>query len=237
MVGRCASAASVIAAMCYAAALMVAVGAQAADAERGAELFKACSSCHMVGKGARNRAGPHLNELFGRRAASIEEFNYSGDIVRAGVNGLFWTPETLDTYIENPQSLVSGTRMRFRGIEDPQDRRDVIAFLRQYSASPRDIPEAAPTAERDPIVPVAILSIQGDIGYGEYLSGECVTCHQASGADEGIPSITGWPQEVFVTAMHAYRGKARSHPVMQMIAGPLSDEEIAALAAYFESLE
>ena len=233
---RFASAALVIATLCCVVTLLTAT-ARAADAARGAELYGACASCHMVGKDARNRVGPHLNELFGRRAASIEGFNYSKDIARAGVNGLIWTPETLDAYIENPQSLVSGTRMRFRGLDDPKDRKDVIAFLRQYSANPRDIPEAAPTAERDPLVPASVLAIQGDLGYGEYLSGECVTCHQSSGADQGIPSITGWPQDVFVTAMHAYRGKARSHPVMQMIAGPLSDEEIAALAAYFESLQ
>ena len=75
----------------------------------------------------------------------------------------------------------------------------------------------------------------GDVAYGEYLSSQCVTCHQASGADKGIPSITGWPHDSFKTVMHAYRNKARAHPVMQMIAGRLSNEEIAALAAYFEA--
>ncbi|HSG96326.1 MAG TPA: cytochrome C, partial [Afifellaceae bacterium] len=135
--------------------------------------------------------------------------------------------------LENPQTLVSGTRMNYRGLKDPQDRRDVIAFLRQFSDNPRDIPEAAPTAFSDPEVPPDILAIRGDMAYGEYLSGECVTCHLIDGTDNGISSITGWPTEVFVTALHAYRSKTRNHPVMQMIAAPLADEEIAALAAYF----
>jgi cytochrome c len=210
-----------------------AISTGAADAERGATVFKACSSCHTVGPEAKNRVGPHLNGIFGRRAATIDGFDYSEDIVRAGVNGLFWTAEKLDIYIENPQTLVSGTRMKYRGLKDAGDRRDVIAFLRRYSDNPRDIPEAAPTAFSDPAVAPEILTLQGNMTYGEYLSGECVTCHMIDGTDNGISSITGWPTEVFVTALHAYRSKARDHPVMRMIAAPLADEEIAALAAYF----
>ena len=82
-----------------------------------------------------------------------------------------------------------------------------------------------------------ILAIVGDVAYGEYLAAECLTCHRRDGADEGIPSIIGWNKEDFVVAMHAYKRKLRPHPVMQMMAGRLSDEEIAALAAYFGSIE
>lgn len=83
----------------------------------------------------------------------------------------------------------------------------------------------------------ALLAIEGDAEYGEYLSGECTACHQTSGDNDGIPSITGWPEENFVVAMHAYKSNQREHPVMQMIAGRLGDEEIAALAAYFKTIE
>lgn len=215
-----------------------ALAAESGNAERGAKVWKKCKSCHMVGEGAKNRVGPHLNEVFGRAAAGIEGFRYSKSMKRAGADGLSWTPEKLDIYIENPKALVSGTRMSFRGIKKAADRQDLLAFLRQYSASPADIPESAPTATaRDPDVDPAILAIEGDPAYGEYLSSECITCHQASGADKGIPSITGWPAEDFVVAMHAYKVKARLHPVMQMMAGRLSDEEIAGLAAYFAQLK
>jgi cytochrome c553 len=77
----------------------------------------------------------------------------------------------------------------------------------------------------------------GDKAFGEYLSSECVTCHQASGRFEGIPAIVGWPEESFVTIMKQYRAKERANPVMQTIAGKLTEEEIAALAAYFGSLK
>ena len=83
----------------------------------------------------------------------------------------------------------------------------------------------------------AILALKGDPEYGEYLSSDCTTCHQASGGDDGIPSIVLWPEEDFVIAMHAYKNKDRPNPVMQMMAGRLNDEEIAALAAYFATLE
>jgi cytochrome c len=114
----------------------------------------------------------------------------------------------------------------------------VLAYLRQFSASPQDIPEASPTALKIEVeLPPEILAIVGDPEYGEYLSSECTTCHQTDGDYDGIPPIISWPAEDFVIAMHAYKRKVRPHPVMQMMAGRLSDEEIAALAAYFGALE
>lgn len=149
-----------------------------------------------------------------------------------------WDYATLDAFIENPRALVSGTRMSFRGIDDPQERDDLLAYLRQFSASPSDIPEAAPTAEAvDHEVAPEILAIVGDPAYGEYLSGECTSCHQIGNSSDGIPSIANWPAEDFVIAMHAYKDGVRANPAMQMMAGRLSNEEIAALAAYFESAE
>ena len=76
-----------------------------------------------------------------------------------------------------------------------------------------------------------------DIGYGEYLSGECVTCHSQTGVDKGIPSINGLGAEVFASVMHAYKTGDMEHPVMQMVAGRLDDEQIASLAVYFSKLQ
>jgi cytochrome c len=208
------------------------------DAVRGEGLFGQCKSCHQVGEGAVNRIGPHLNNIFDRPAGAAKEFRYSRGFDRAAAGGLVWTYETLNNFLENPRALVSNTRMSFRGFTDPQDRDDVLAYLRQFSASPANIPESAPTATAiDHAVAPEILAIVGDPAYGEYLSGECTSCHQISGAGAGIPSITHWPPDDFVTAMHAYKTGVRAHPVMQMMAGRLSDEEIAALAAYFERVE
>lgn len=97
-------------------------------------------------------------------------------------------------------------------------------------------PQRGETAAKVNLDP-AILAIVGDPAYGEYLASECLTCHQSDGRDDGIPAITGWSIGDFVVAMHAYKLKVRHHPVMNMLAGRLSNEEIAALAAYFHNLE
>lgn len=76
----------------------------------------------------------------------------------------------------------------------------------------------------------------GNKAYGEYLSSECVTCHQLSGNFAGIPPIVGWPEQSFVEIMQDYKSKKRDNPVMQTIAGRLGEKEVAALAAYFGSL-
>lgn len=229
----------------YVALMLIAAMGQPLAAEnttgagRGAVVFKNnCSVCHQIGVEAVNRVGPRLNGIFGRRAGTVEGFSYSKSMTRMGNDGLTWTLETLDAYLENPKSLISGTRMNYKGMEDDVARAALLAYLREWSDKPRDIPEAEPTARGiDHEVDPAILAIKGDPAYGEYLSGECTTCHQKDGSDLGIPSITAWPNEDFVAAMHAYKDKLRPHPVMQMMAGRLSNDEIAALAAYFTTLK
>ena len=206
------------------------------DVDKGAKVFKKCKACHQVGADAKNRVGPHLNGLFGRNAAAFEDYKYSKSMERAGADGLVWTEETLDAFFENPKSLVSKTKMNFKGLKKEKDRANLLAYLRTFSDDPANIPEAEPTAHQSIVAP-EVLAIVGDAEYGEYLSSDCMTCHQASGGDDGIPSIVGWPEEDFAVAMHAYKQKLRPHPVMQMMAGRLSNEEIAALAAYFKGLE
>lgn len=77
---------------------------------------------------------------------------------------------------------------------------------------------------------------KADFGYGEYLSGECVTCHQQNGSNQGLPSITGLDAESFAQIMLAYRNKELDNNVMQNVASRLDDEQIASLAVYFASL-
>ncbi len=212
----------------------------AADAllARGEAAFRQCAICHKIGPGARNATGPQLNGLFGRRAGALPGFRYSKDMARMGADGLVWGHETLDLYLQNPKVLVSGTRMKFGGIADPEERRALIVWLRAFSDRPSDLPGSAPSRPGgDPAVSAAILGLVGDPDYGEYLAGECLTCHRADGADAGVPSITGWAEADFVTALHAYRAEHRANPAMRLVASRLSDEEIASLAAYFGGLD
>ena len=77
----------------------------------------------------------------------------------------------------------------------------------------------------------------GDVAFGEYLSSQCVTCHQLSGASNGIPPIVGWDTTSFFQVMDTYRQKARDNETMQTIAASLSDHDIKSLAAYFATIE
>ncbi|MDM7458970.1 MAG: cytochrome c [Paracoccus sp. (in: a-proteobacteria)] len=76
----------------------------------------------------------------------------------------------------------------------------------------------------------------GDAEYGEYLSGDCTSCHRGEGS-VGVPPIVGLHPDVFIQTMRQFRDGTRKNEVMNMMAGRLDDEQIAALAAYFASLD
>ncbi|MEP1694916.1 MAG: c-type cytochrome [Paracoccaceae bacterium] len=214
---------------------MFAMGAAAdvaGDPERGQQVYKKCASCHMVGPGARNRTGPPLNNILSARAGGVADFKYSAALKDLAHGGLHWTPETLDTFLESPKAMIPRTKMSFRGLKSKEDRIDAIAYIATFSGG-----SLAAQVDEAFTVSADILALEGDLEYGEYLSSECTTCHQVNGENDGIPGIVGWETEDFVTAMHAYKGKHRDNQVMQMVTGRLANDEIAALAAYFKSLE
>ena len=114
------------------AAAQPALAAQEGKAEEGAEVFKKCRACHDVGPGAKNKVGPLLNDIVGRQAGTVEGFDYSEANKTAGAKGLVWTEEVLFKYLENPLTFMPGTKMAFAGLKDPQDRKDVIAYLKKF---------------------------------------------------------------------------------------------------------
>lgn len=204
------------------------------------DVFKPCATCHEIGDGAKHRVGPHLDRLFGRPAGSLDGFKYSDGMQAAGKAGLVWDAGTLDQYLERPRDFVKGNRMSFRGMPESGDRLALIAWL---ESATRQTPAADPVAEDvatpGPVTGFAdiVLQIDGDPDYGEYLAGECVTCHQATGHADGIPSIVGLPRDYFVTSLFEYLNNVRSNDVMKLRVANLGNEEIAALAAYFSSLD
>ncbi|WP_417669754.1 c-type cytochrome [Roseibium sp.] len=218
------------------AALHTTASASEPDIAAGEKAFKACKSCHQVGTNAANGIGPHLDGLFGRIAGSLPGFKYSSAMKAKGENGLLWNEETLNAYLEKPNVFVPGTRMSYRGMSEMTDRRNIIAYLKDVTgAAPADNAEAAAPARAE--IGAAAMAMVGDVAYGEYLSTECVTCHQVSGRADGIPSIIGWPKNAFIRALFEYKSNVRSHQVMQNMTVNLGNEEIAALAAFFGSIE
>jgi cytochrome c len=113
--------------------LMPLAAATAQDAEIGEQVFRQCRACHQIGEGARNLVGPQLNGIIGRKAGTIEGFNYSQANKDAGAKGLVWTEEILLKYLENPMTFMPGTKMTFAGLKAEDARRDVIAYLKKFS--------------------------------------------------------------------------------------------------------
>ena len=100
------------------------------DPDKGATVFKRCAACHVVDK-PQNRVGPSLHGVFGRKAGSVEGFKYSDAMKNADIT---WDEAQLDKYLENPKGDIPGNKMAFPGLKKPEERADVIAYLKQASA-------------------------------------------------------------------------------------------------------
>jgi cytochrome c len=94
------------------------------DAKHGEELYAQCMACHQI---AYNQVGPRHVGVFGRKAGSLADYNYSAALKNSGI---VWNEETLNRWIENPRALVPGTKMLFGGMPDPRDRADLITYLK-----------------------------------------------------------------------------------------------------------
>ena len=106
-------------------AAMPAGSAAAGDVEAGKTAFKKCALCHTTEAG-KNKIGPSLFGIVGRKSATLEDFNYSEGMKKFDHT---WDEETLDTYLADPRATVPGTKMIFAGIKDKAERDDVIAYL------------------------------------------------------------------------------------------------------------
>jgi len=119
-----------------AAALALCLPAQtfAQDAAKGETVFKKCQICHEVGPTAKVKVGPILNDVVGRKAGTLPGFAYSPAMKEAGEKGLAWTDESISKYLENPRDFVPKNKMAFVGLKKEDERADVIAYLKKYTA-------------------------------------------------------------------------------------------------------
>jgi cytochrome c len=99
-------------------------GGLVGDADRGEQLYQACTDCHSLDK---NDVGPRHRGVFGRNAASLPDYDYSDALKSANI---VWNEETLDKWLTDPQAFVPGVKMFFH-LDNPQDRADVIAYLKE----------------------------------------------------------------------------------------------------------
>jgi cytochrome c len=112
-----------------------------ANPEAGQKTAKVCTACHSWEKGGPNKIGPDLYGVVGRPVASHEGFQYSSALKEKGGN---WDFEKLFAFLHSPKTYAPGTKMTFAGINDAQDRANVLAFLNKQSDKP--LPFPAPEA-------------------------------------------------------------------------------------------
>ncbi|MEE4210880.1 MAG: cytochrome c family protein [Parvularcula sp.] len=101
-----------------------------ADVVLGQRLFRVCATCHERMEGAPHRVGPNLWGIVGAESGRHADFRYSRALASANI---VWDEAALDAYLEDPQGFLPGNRMGYQGMEDPADRRDLIAYLKTLS--------------------------------------------------------------------------------------------------------
>jgi len=109
-----------------AAGILMALPAQAGDAKAGEKVFRKCKSCHYVDK-EKNKTGPHLVNIIGRAAGSVDGFKYSKAMKESG---LTWDEATLAEFLKKPKAYVKGTKMAFAGLRKDKEIDDLIAYLK-----------------------------------------------------------------------------------------------------------
>lgn len=109
-----------------------------ASAEEGAKVARKCAACHTFDKGGANKVGPNLYGVIGGPVAHSSEFAYSNVFME--MKGQTWDYESLSTYLTNPRDYAPGTKMTFAGLKKPEDRADIMAYLRQQSDDPPPLP-------------------------------------------------------------------------------------------------
>lgn len=98
------------------------------DAEKGKKVFNKCKACHALEAG-KNKVGPSLAGIFGRAAASADGFTKYSDALKS--SGVVWDDAAMDSFLAKPKEFVPGNKMTFAGLKKEDDRKDVIAYIKQ----------------------------------------------------------------------------------------------------------
>ena len=120
-----------VSALVIIASSAAASAALAQDAEAGKASFNKCLACHAIGEDAKNKVGPELNGLDGRKSGSVPDFNYSDANKNSGI---VWNEQNFEDYIKDPKAKVPNTKMIFPGIKNEQEAKDLWAYIKQFDA-------------------------------------------------------------------------------------------------------
>ena len=118
-----------LSALAVIASLATASAALAQDVAAGKTSFNKCLPCHAIGDGAKNKVGPELNGLDGRKSGTAEGYSYSDANKNSGIT---WNEAEFKDYIKDPKAKIPGTKMTFAGIKNDKEVNDLWAFIAQY---------------------------------------------------------------------------------------------------------
>ncbi len=99
------------------------------DPAKGKKVYNRCKACHSVTQ-EKNKVGPHLVGIVGRKVGSVEGFKYSKALKKAGEEGMVWTEENLAAWLKAPKKFLPGNRMAFAGLRKEDQIKDVIAYMK-----------------------------------------------------------------------------------------------------------
>lgn len=116
----------------------IAVRLASADAAKGETVAKKCVSCHQFNQGGKHGQGPLLYDIVNRKKGAASGFNYS--TAMKGVASQEWDYEALDKFLANPKGYLNGTAMNFAGLNRPDERANIIAYMRTLSGAPAPLP-------------------------------------------------------------------------------------------------
>ena len=103
--------------------------ALAQDVAAGKSSFNKCLACHAIGENAKNKVGPELNGLDGRKSGTAEGYSYTDANKNSGIT---WNEATFKEYIKDPKAKIPGTKMAFAGIKKETEINDLWAFVSQF---------------------------------------------------------------------------------------------------------
>lgn len=101
-----------------------------ADVAAGEQQLKKCTACHSFDKGGKNGVGPNQWGLVGAKFGHIDSYAYSAAIKAKHDEGAIWTEQALSEFLANPKKYLPGNKMSFAGIKKPEDRANLIAYLK-----------------------------------------------------------------------------------------------------------
>ncbi len=107
------------------------------DIASGKKLFKKCISCHSIVKGGKNKIGPALYNVVGRKVGGVADYKYSKALAAYEKE---WTFEELNGFLTKPTKWIKGTKMAYAGLKKEEDRASIIKYLNQNSDSPVPLP-------------------------------------------------------------------------------------------------